>query len=55
MALTTIDIPQFVSLNLGGNQIGNKGCEFLGEAKWPILHQLFICENIIKNYALKNK
>ena len=28
MALTTIDIPQSLSFNLGGNQIGNKGCEF---------------------------
>jgi hypothetical protein len=51
MALTSEYLASFSSLNLGGNQIGNKGCELLGEAKWPILHQLFICENNMKNYA----
>ena len=37
MALTVTDSTGLLSLNLGINQIGSKGCQFLSEAHWPNL------------------
>ncbi len=34
------DSSQFISLNLGINQIGSKGCQFLSQAHWQNLQIL---------------
>ena len=47
MALTKRDIIRLLALNLGGNDIGSKGCEYLSQAKWPNLAHLDLTGNNI--------
>ncbi len=40
MALIAKDSSQSISLNLGINQIGSKGCHFLSQADWQNLQNI---------------
>ena len=51
MALIAKDSSQFISLNLGINQIGSKGCQFLSQAHWLNLQNL--SSNTISSEAVK--
>ena len=53
MALTVKNIAGLLALNLGSNQIGSKGCEYLCQVKWPYLTYLDLSENIIMSEGVK--
>ncbi len=53
VAITKRDITVLLSLNLGRNQIGSKGCESLSQAKWPSLTHLDLSENKIMSEGVK--
>ncbi len=53
MALTLIDITGLLALNLGFNQIGSEGCEYLSQAKWPSLTHLDLSQNNIMSEGVK--
>ncbi len=53
MALTKRDIIRLLALNLGGNDIGSKGCEYLSQAKWPNLTHLYLSYNNIMIEGVK--
>ena len=53
MALTVKDITGLSAFNLGGNQIGRKGCEYLSQAKWPNLTHLYLPKNNIMSEGVK--
>ncbi len=53
MALSVKYITGLLSLNLGYNQIGSKGCEYLSHAKWPNLAHLNLSENNIMSEGVK--
>ena len=53
MALTVKNITGLLSLNLGDNQIENKGCEYLSQAKWPNLTHLYLTQNKIMSEGVK--
>ncbi len=53
MALTKNDKAGLLALNLGLNQIGSKGCEYLSQAKWPNLTLLYLSENNILSEGVK--
>ena len=53
MALTKRDIARLLELNLGRNQIGSKGCEYLSQAKWPKLTYLNLFQNNISSEGVK--
>jgi hypothetical protein len=53
VALTKRDITRLLVLKLGGNEIGSKGCEYLSQAKWPILKYLYIAQNNIMSEGAK--
>jgi hypothetical protein len=42
-----------LALNLGSNQIGSKGCEYLSQAKWPNLTHSDLSENNISSEGVK--
>jgi hypothetical protein len=54
MALTAKDIPWFIFLHLGGNQIGNEGCELLSHSKWPLIEILNLGVNNISSEGIKH-
>ncbi len=47
MALTERYTAGLLALNLGRNQIGSEGCEYLSQAKWPNLAHLDLTGNNI--------
>ena len=53
MALTKKYITVLIALNLGYNQIGSEGCEYLSQAKWPNLNYLHLIHNEIMNEGVK--
>ena len=53
MALTKKHIIGLLALNLGGNQIGSKGCEYLSQAKWPNLTHLYLMQNSVMSEGVK--
>jgi hypothetical protein len=53
VALTKRDITGLLALNLGFNQIGSKGCEYLSQAKWPKLSHLGLSDNKISSEGVK--
>ncbi len=53
MALTVKNITGLLALNLGGNQIGSEGCEYLSQAKWPNLMLLDLPKNNIMSEGTK--
>ncbi len=53
MALTLIDTTELLALNLGFNQIGSEGCQYLSQAKWPNLIQLGLAGNNISSEGVK--
>jgi hypothetical protein len=44
---------RLLALNLGLNQIGSEGCEYLSQAKWPNLMQLDLAGNNISSEGVK--
>ncbi len=54
MALTIKYMAWLLSLNLGFNQIGSIGCEYLIQAKWPKLTYLGLSENNILSEGVKH-
>ena len=44
---------RLLALNLGKNEIGSKGCEYLSQAKWPNLTHLYLIRNSIKSEGVK--
>ncbi len=53
MALTIKVVIRLLALNLGGNQIGSEGCEYLSQAKWPNLTHLYLTQNNISSEGVK--
>ncbi len=53
MALTIKYTAGLLSLYLGLNQIGSKGCEYLSQAKWPNLTHLYLNQNNIMSEGVK--
>ena len=53
MAITKRDITGLLALNLGYSQIRSKGCEYLSQAKWPNLTQLYLTSNKIMSEGVK--
>ena len=53
VALTLKDITELLLLNLGQNEIGSKGCEYLNQAKWPKLTHLYLIQNNILSEGVK--
>ncbi len=53
MALTLKIITELLALNLGDNQIGSEGCEYLSQAKWPSLAHLGLSHNNIMSEGVK--
>ena len=53
MAFTAIYITSFISPNLDGNHIGNKGCELLSQTKWNHLRILNLSVNEISSGGVK--
>ncbi len=53
MAFTAIYIASFISPNLDGNHIGNKGCELLSQTKWNHLSRLNLSQNEILSEGMK--
>ena len=53
MALTIKDITGLLVINLGYNQIGSKGCEYLSQANWPNLKYLHLNRNNILSEGVK--
>ncbi len=53
MAVTVKDIAGLLSLNIGYNQIGSEGCEYLSQAKWPNLTHLYLTHNNIMSEGVK--
>ncbi len=53
MALTIGDINGLLVLNLEKNEIGNKGCEYLSQAKWHNLMHLDLPGNNIMSEGVK--
>ncbi len=53
MALTIKVVAGLLSLNLGTNQIGSKGCEYLSQAKWPNLTHLYLSYNNVMSEGVK--
>ena len=53
MALTKRVISGLLALNLGQNQIRDKGCEYLSQAKWPNLTHLYLLKNNIMSEGVK--
>ena len=54
MAQTVKDIAELLSLNLGYNEIGSKGYEFLSQAKWAHFKSLELLSNNIRNEGVKH-
>ena len=42
-----------LALNVGRNQIGSEGCEYLSQAKWPNLTHLHLSHNNIMIEGVK--
>ncbi len=53
MALTKRDMARLLALNLGGNEIGSKGCEYLNQGKWPNLTYLYLSHNNVMSEGVK--
>ena len=53
MALTVKIILVLLALNLGGNEIGNVGCEFLSQSKWNRLNYLQLYRNNISSEGVR--
>jgi hypothetical protein len=53
VALAVKDMAGLLALNVGFNQIGSKGCEYLSQAKWPNLTHLYLNQNNIINEGVK--
>jgi hypothetical protein len=53
VALTKRDKAGLLALNLGYNQIGSEGCEYLSQAKWPNLTELDLPANNITSEGVK--
>ena len=53
VAITKRDITVLLSLNLGRNQIGSKGCEYLSHSKWANLTHLDLIKNNISSEGVK--
>ncbi len=53
VALTIKVVAGLLALNLGGNDIGSKGCEYLSQAKWPNLTHLYLTQNKIMSEGVK--
>ena len=53
MALTISDITGLLAPNLGRNEIGSKGCEYLSLAKWPKLTHLSLLHTNIMSEGVK--
>jgi hypothetical protein len=49
VALTKRNKSGLLVLNLGGNEIGSEGCEYLSQAKWPNLTNLDLAGNNISS------
>ncbi len=54
MALTKRDNTALLAFNLELNQIGNKGCEYLSQAKWLNLTHLNLTSNNIMGEGVKH-
>ena len=54
MALAAKDLARLYENNLGGNQIGEKGCEFLTKSNWCCLKILGLSSNNIEIKGLKH-
>ena len=53
MGQTVKYITALLSLDLGYNEIGSKGCEYLSQAKWANLNQLDLFQNNIMSEGVK--
>ena len=53
MAQTKNYITGLLALNLGSNEIGSKGCEYLSQAKWANLTHLFLFQDNISSEGVK--
>ncbi len=53
MALALKDITELLALNLGYNQIGSEGCQYLSQVKWPNLTDLDLPANNITSEGVK--
>ena len=53
MALTKKHIIGLLAFNLGSNEIGSKGCEYLSQAKWPNLTHLYLSQNNISSEGVR--
>jgi hypothetical protein len=53
VAQTNKDNAELLAFNLGYNQIGSEGCEYLSQAKWPNLTHLYLISNNIMSEGVK--
>ena len=53
MALTKKYMAGLLAINLASNEIGNEGCEYLSQAKWPNLTCLNLSKNSIMSEGVK--